>query len=298
MRKTLRYPLKLSYVLAGLLIICCSGNRHEDPKLESLLPQIEGWKLSEKPRLFNYDNLYDYINGNCELYFSYGFQGLISAIYSNTEDPGKSVSIDIYDMGTPLNSFGVYSSTTHPDLTYKAIGCEGMVSSLQVKFWRDRYEVEINSRTTEGDTQMMIQEIAEFTSKNLPGCRTLPQLTWLPENGQVAHTLKYIADGFLGQGFFPGGLEALYRVDGEEVRGFLSNCGNEDQAKQLWNQYRESLHSFSGIEITDKGDHFEAFHRYSGYTWAGYQGPWFYGALSEDNANHSREIAGKIMENL
>jgi len=298
MREIMKPPFKSTVLLLGLFLLSCSRDVQGVSKLEKLLPQVEGWKLAEKPKHYTHDNLFDYINGNCELYFSYGFQGLVSALYSNSRDPNKTVTIDIYDMGSPLNAFGVYSSMSHPDLTFESIGCEATVSPLQVKFWQDRYEVEINSGTTEGDPETMVRSMAKNTSENLPGCQLLPQVSWLPEKDQIAHTLKYVADGFLGQGFLPGGLEAVYKVEGKEVRGFLSNCGNEDQAKRCLDLYRESLYSFSGMKMEDFENHFVAYHQYTGYMWTGYQGPWFYGAISQTNASLSRELAEVLKNNL
>lgn len=294
----MRLSTKLLYLLSCLIVLSCTKENQPVTKLEMLLPKVEGWKLAEKPRFYTHENLFDYINGNCELYFSYGFRGLVSAVYSNSSDPEKTVTVDIYDMGTPISAFGIYSSMSHSDLSYGVIGCEAIISPLQVRFWQDRYEVEINSGTTKENPEKMVRNMAKNVSLNLPNCQTLLELTWLPERNLVPHSLKYVADGFLGHGFIPGGLEATYTIQNQEIRGFLAKCDNDDQARHCLNQYRQSQRSFNGVEIKDLGNHFEAYHNYTGYVWAGYKGSWFFGAISQTDIDLSRKVAEIIAENL
>jgi hypothetical protein len=59
-----------------------------------------------KEREFKGEALYGYMNGGSELFFEYGFESLISkeVIYN-----GEKYTVDIFDMDSPINAFGVYS---------------------------------------------------------------------------------------------------------------------------------------------------------------------------------------------
>jgi len=282
----------------AMMLPNCTRQDAGSTNLTKLLPRLAGWQLAGEAKTYTHDNLFDYIDGNCELYFSYGFEGLVSAVYEKEGDSDQTVVVDIYDMGTPLNAFGVYSSMTHPDYSYGAIGCEAILSSQQIRLWQDRYQVEINSGGSEESQDSDLVKFAGRVSQNLPACSPLAELAWLPEQNRRPHTLKYVADGFLGHSFLPGGFEAVYEIGDREVRGFVAKCSSADEARSSLNKYREALAGFQGAEVQDHGKQFSAFHRYTGHVWAGVEGPWFYGAISQQSADSGRVVAAEIVRNL
>jgi hypothetical protein len=140
--------------------------------------------------------------------------------------------------------------------------------------------------------------MAHTISQNLPACQPLVESNWLPQQDQVPHTLKYVAEGFVGQNVLPGGLEALYKIDNQEVRGFAAKCENAEAAELGLKKYAEAQRGFQGAEVQDKGNYFEAYHQYTGHVWAGFEGPWFYGAISPRSADDCRKVAEAIGKNL
>ncbi len=288
-------------ILFLLIILFSGGCEKKETKataMERFLPMVADWKLVETPTVYTHDNLYDYIDGNCELYFSYGFRSLVSATYKNAGDPEQRVTVDIYDMGSPLGAFGVYSSQSHPDYSFQALGGEAIVSSQQIRFWQDRFEVEINNGGVMENSEKLLSQMAQFVAEKLPTCQPPTELNWLPQQHQVLHTLKYVADGFLGQNFLPGGFEAIYKIDSLEVRGFVVKCESVETAANSLKKYGEAQRGFQGAELQDRGEYFESYHQYTGYVWAGRQGDWLYGAISPRSIADSRQIAEAIGANL
>ena len=261
--------------------------------LTAFLPHLDGWKLAEAPDHYTPDNLFDYIDGNAELYLSYGFQRLLSAMYvpegGSEED---AIVVDIYDQGTPLGAFGLYSSMCRPGLRYAPIGCEAIVSPLQVRFWQDRFEVEING--ADESQAEVIRRFARAVSAKLPACSEVPEIHWLPAEQQVPHTLKYVADGFLGQSFLPGGFEAKYDLEGTKVTAFVTNCSSADSAGACLRAYVAALRKFKGASVAHEGSLWRVEHRYGGHVWVGAEGPWFYGARCQDSAEAARKMAEKL----
>ena len=70
-------------------------------------------------------SLFEYINGGAELYLSYGFERLISAFYQLGDDEEKSIVLDIYDMGTPLQAYGVFGANRREEADRAPGGVEG-----------------------------------------------------------------------------------------------------------------------------------------------------------------------------
>ncbi|MDZ7292722.1 MAG: hypothetical protein ONB44_06755 [candidate division KSB1 bacterium] len=294
----MKYRCLIPFLLIELFALSCTKKDEITTRQTGFLPVMSGWQRSEAPKIYTHDNLFDYIDGNCELYFSYGFESLVSATYQSENNPNQTVTLDIYDMGTPLGAFGVYSSQAHPDYSFKPIGCEAIVSAQQIRFWQDRFEVEINSGDSIADAEKLLSEIAQRVSEKLPACQPLAAMNWLPQQQQVPHTLKYVAEGFLGQDYLPGGLEATYQINGLEVRGFVAKCENADRAEFCLRKYTDAQRGFEGAEVRDKGSYFESFHEYTGHVWAGCEGPWFFGATSAASAEDCRKIAEAIGRNL
>ncbi len=280
-------------VLVRAQVLEASGS----DSLAAFLPEVTGWRLAEPPETYTPDNLFDYIDGNAELYLSYGFRRLVSAMYvpeQGSED--EAIVVDVYDQGTPLGAFGLYSSMCRPGLTYGEVGCEAIVSPLQVRFWQDRYEVEING--ADESQAELLEKFARSVSAKLPRCGEIPELKWLPEDGQVPHTLKYVADGFLGQDFLPGGFEAKYRVHGTVVTAFVTQCSTEDSARSCLHRYVGALEKFKGAVAKQDGRFWGVAHKYVGHVWVSVEGPWLYGARCETEASAARVVAERLRERL
>ncbi|KAA3615542.1 MAG: hypothetical protein DWQ05_14420 [Calditrichaeota bacterium] len=286
------------YFAMAFLIAGCTTDNKDDPNLSSLLPEISGWQLADSPITYTHDTLFDYINGNCELYFPYGFEKLLSTSYENSANSEQTLIIDIYDMGSSLGAFGVYSSMSHPDYNYGDTGCESILSQQQVRFWQDSYQVEINCPTPFDGAEKLMQDAAAALSENFPACKKPEHFSWLPQENMIPHSIKYIADGFLGLSDFPGGMEAVYSIDGKEARGFAIKCQNPDEAQNSLTRYRDSQKAFKGAELQDQGTYFSSFHKYSGHVWAGVEGNWLYGSIAKDQLEISEQVATTIKNNL
>ncbi|MEE9464267.1 MAG: DUF6599 family protein, partial [Candidatus Neomarinimicrobiota bacterium] len=82
--------------------------RKVSPALAQLMPgTVEDWQTGRADKIYNRENLYEYINGGAELYLSYGFLQMISRTYTKSGKP--DIVVDIFDMGSSRNAFGVFS---------------------------------------------------------------------------------------------------------------------------------------------------------------------------------------------
>jgi hypothetical protein len=214
--------IRLCLLCVPLLLAGCLFHRKG---LDSCFPVSDfqkGWKWEGKPRHYTPQNLYEIIDGEAELYISYGFKELASLIYYRGSPEDTFFVVDIFDMGSPLNAFGLYSSFRHPDYLFEDIGSEGYASDYGIKFYKGRYLVDIKAGEFSETCKKAVWGTAREIAERMDAPRKAPALTeLLPAHGQVPHTLRYIQQEMLNQGFLPGGLEARYPVDGGEATGFV-----------------------------------------------------------------------------
>ena len=62
--------------------------------------------MIEEQKTWNPQNMYEHVNGEAELLKRYGVRSLTNAAYEN--EGGDYLSVDILDMGSPVNAFGLY----------------------------------------------------------------------------------------------------------------------------------------------------------------------------------------------
>lgn len=241
--------MKKIILAAWSAIVLCSGCRPPLQGLDLLFPEsgfVAGWKWDGNPEHYAPENLYELINGEAELYHEYGFQELAVLTYYAVSPEDSFFTVSVYDMGTPENAFGVYSSYRYPGYDFHPIGAEAMVSDFGVKFYKSRYFVNIDFGDADASIQTAGLDAARRIAGNIEGPAEPPGIIHLlPSSNQVGHSLRYAADEMLNQSFLPGGVEAQYDLDGQKGLGFVI-------------QFEDSARAASGLE------RLEAFYTESG----------------------------------
>ncbi|MFC2077071.1 DUF6599 family protein [candidate division KSB1 bacterium] len=246
--RMLGYPCRLFAflsIIAGLNSIYVMGE--DSSNLNTLLPApgaVTGLELAEDPSTYDRGSLFEYINGGAELYLSYRFERLISAFYVLDGDEEKSIVLDIYDMATPLQAFGVFGANKRTEADRVPFGAEGYASDYLLTFYRGRYYVELNAGGLDKNLLDARRSAAAEVDKKIGGTAQPPEeLKLLPPENQVPGSLRYITGGVLGHGFIPRGLEADYETDGSRKKVSLAMFGNHDEA---WKSYTTFKQHYSG----------------------------------------------------
>ena len=119
-----------------------SQTRPASPELAALVPQLAAWTLSEAPRSYFPDNLFEYIDGAAESYLSYDFRELLVA---DLEKKGTdaTLTLEIYDMGLPLNAFGIFAAERYPENKVVALGDLGYLEGEALNFLSGRFYVKM-----------------------------------------------------------------------------------------------------------------------------------------------------------
>jgi len=166
----------------------------ESTKLARLLPgTVEGWQIGRKDQVFNRENLYNYINGGAELYLSYGFLEMINRTYVLSDQP--DILVDILDMGTSQNAFGVFAHSRESIASDFGQGSEYHQGYLN--FWKDRYVISIISSPETDESKQALFELAKVIEVAVAQDGPLPEiLEILPEQNLVEESIRYFRNHF------------------------------------------------------------------------------------------------------
>lgn len=205
--------ISLTALVLAVSFLSCSGQGSD-------FPEVDGWTRAGDVLTYDGDNLWEYINGAAELFVQYDVQTCRTADLASGD---LVVSVDLYDMGTPLNALGVFNQENPAGGVPLPGAIEAAVSPpYQALLLKGATYVKVNA--IEGElTEARGRELLEALADALPGGTTLPaELDLLPEDGKVAGSEGYQREGFLGLTELPGCVFAEYSgADDETWQGFV-----------------------------------------------------------------------------
>lgn len=188
----IKYTKTLSYRIAVLfMVIFLSSSLSAEKKMwniiRSLPDSTDGWILRED-QYYNRKTLYDYIDGGAELYLSYGFRGVISRVYQRKNQP--EIIVDIFDMGSPENAFGVFSHFRETIENDFGQGSQYIVGSLQ--FWIGCYFISILASPETKESREVVFQLARIIEQQIDEEGSLPKiLHCLPRDSLIATSVRY-----------------------------------------------------------------------------------------------------------
>jgi hypothetical protein len=247
-----------SIVLFVLTLCVPAAVPASDPSMKNILPVpgcSKDWLLEDKVVLYDRDTLFDYINGEAELYLPYGFEVLATARYVQQENPDTAIAADVYRMASLLDAFGIYSNYRKPGAAASQIGAEGFQSSTQLMFYQDRYFVRLQASGVTSIEKDAFLACGRAISRNLPpGAGRPGEVEILRVPGVLPGTERYIARSLLGYAFLRRGLIADAILEGEKMQVFLVPEDSKAAARKAFDQYHAYLRaSGKGVQLTETG---------------------------------------------
>ena len=184
---------------------------------------------------FYSSDLYRYMDGGADIYLKYG---LVAMAHREYKSAGVETTADVFDMGEPLQAFGIYSAERSPEYHFIDIGAEGYSSESTLNFLQGRYYVRL---TAFGDgAAPALDSFARAISRKIGGDRSLPGLLdMLPRENRVARSEKYLVQAPAGHDFLAPALTASYRFDGQATTLVISLAADANQANQRVGQLRQ-----------------------------------------------------------
>lgn len=211
-----------------------------DSNLSKLLPELENWTLSEDIQIYYPENLFEYINGAAEIYLAYDFQELLVAQFDR-KNSDANITVEIYNMGKPKNSFGIYSAERYPDNQFIPAGIQGYTEEGLLNFLVGDYYIKMFCFGCSGEVSDALLEFSnKIEAKVEEKGKMPPLLDVFPQKDKIENSERFILKNFLGYGFLHDGLLVNYKNDNLEFECFLIEGQDEEDAEQMLRQYIEA----------------------------------------------------------
>lgn len=248
------------------------------PGPKTLLPRIAGWKLTEEPRTYLPGTLFEYIDGAAESYLSYGFQELAVGDYKNEKTPA-TLTVEIYDMGSGLSAFGIYSAERYPGSRYLEVGAQGYFEEGTLNFFVGQDYVKLICFDGGDAAEAVLKEFAGQIGKGLgKGGGLPPVLALFPREGLVANSEKFIRQNVLGYGFLHDGYIADYRSSGQDFELFIIEGQDAAEAAKMLEQFL-AAQAKSGSPVEKAGPGFHVKDHYAQNVFLAVKGRHFVGGM-------------------
>ena len=223
--------------------------------LRALLPQqveVPRWESASHPRFFEPSNLWEYINGQAELYIQYGFRLVVTSDYISTEDP-NSLTVEIYLMESPNHAFGIYAAERSPDDHFIEVGVQGYIGGNILNFWKGPYYVKITSPQSSPTIKEALLKFSRVMADKIPGNYSEPELfACFSQNNRIKMSERYIPQNFLGHRFLKNGYLVDYQRQGKRYQVFLAENSSSNEAEEVFGKYQNFLQSENEIISHEK----------------------------------------------
>jgi hypothetical protein len=243
------HSLFLMTVLIGCFSLLMVQESFADPlqALQAALPdKVVGWRAESNDRFFDDETIFDYIDGAGEVYRAYNMRKCLSRRY--TTPKGPPIVLDIFDMRTSEDAFGVF--THDQDGEPVGVGQGGLYRSGWLSFWKDRFFVSIymeeESAAAENAVRRLAKEVASRISHEGPKPKILsllPQKGLQPRTRYLHHPILlnyhfYLADeNILNLGSDTKAALADYKMGQENARLLLVQYPEREEAAKAHKQF-------------------------------------------------------------
>ncbi|OGD18601.1 MAG: hypothetical protein A2Y69_05990 [Candidatus Aminicenantes bacterium RBG_13_59_9] len=209
---------------------------------QSIPKKILDWESVGQAAVYDRKTIYDYMDGGAEVYLAFDFRNAFVRKYKNPS--GEEIALDIYDMGSPEEAFGVFSCDREDPEA--GIGQESEYGFGLLRFRQGRFFVSITAAGDEKRAEKAILELGKAVVPLLGPAGPAPDLLQcLPESGLKENRTSYFhaavnlnnrffisSENILGLGKDTDCVFAEYAAGPEETGDLLIvRYQDEDRAK-------------------------------------------------------------------
>jgi hypothetical protein len=250
----------LAWVLVAVFVLASAGISMEAQSADAIQKRLQtfandplpsGVSREEAASFYKPDTLYEYIDGGADVYLLYDFQRLL---HQNFKTRDGELTLDIYDLGTPENAFGIYSAERSPRYKFVTMGVEGYRSDGTLNFVQNRYYVKLAASGTDA-----LDSFAQMLSRRIGGTARAPALlAKLPVERRVAHSEQYVRKDPVGHAFLaPAYLVGYTWAGKQESKLLLSVASDPAEAKarldQFVKHFQQSGECVAAAELGENG---------------------------------------------
>jgi hypothetical protein len=288
--------------------------------LESLIPKEElsgEWSLMEGPQTYTKKTLFKHINGQAELFFKYGFQKSVFGIYQNRKDRENQIELDIYDMGSVLHAFGIFSRFRNEERSI-GVGLDSYMDDHSVFFYKGKYFVMLYA--TESDPVILKEWAKKISSRIVDPSPPPKEISYFPKNGLKPGSIQYFTEGLLGHQFLKRGFQGKYiekdeveaesmtktevmdKAEGKEILLFLAIFKDSQEAMNALRVYKDELSkkgkTYSGNLAQFGSRALKGEDLYQGQVIVVHKGFYLFGIVGFEKENEGENLLMEFIKNL
>src|SRR5579884_52607 len=232
----------------SLLFASALNAAHADPR--KVLPPasaVKGWKQVGKARVYNPNNLFDLIDGEAEAVKAYHFVSCAHAEYAPAPQSRPVLTIDVFEMGDPLDAFGLFGSDRRSGSS-TAIGAEGIkIAPSGLNFWKGRYVVRTTIVQVSPANQAAQLAFAKAAAARITGSSARPATVAALPPGRQPRSENYVRSNVAGHQFIANAVVASYPSLGQGAQLFIAQYPSPTAAKAALEAYRAYEKSGTGL---------------------------------------------------
>lgn len=214
--------------------------------LDGLAPA--GWKALGDVAQFTAANLWEKIDGRAEQYLEYKFVRLTFVSLGNEQDNSQFIDIYVFDMGRPVQAFGVFSVERSEGLPAVTLGREGYRAEASYFFWKGRYYVQVLASGKGAKLGQVGLNVAGTLEKRLKDDgKPIWGVRALPETDRIPGTVQYFVVDAMSLDFLKDTYIALYRKGDTKVTAFLSKQPSPDAAAKTLSSYEGYMKKYGKV---------------------------------------------------
>ena len=128
----------------------CTLFQIDKPETEELLPretEVLSWRLKAAPADYDNSNISEYIQNSeqLKLFKVYGFQELSTANFISFSIPQKEVLVEVFQMDSSLNAFGILSIERPAEIKKSDVCNESYSTPNGLFAWTNNYYIRVRS---------------------------------------------------------------------------------------------------------------------------------------------------------
>jgi hypothetical protein len=183
---------QLAWVIVAIMMTLggCGAPGGKGPAPEDLLPAsgaVAGWERSGEVKDYVPDDLFDYMDGQAELFFVYRFEKLAVQEYQRGQE--GSIIVEVYQVASSADAYGLFSfyATGQP----MDLGSGGSAEPGRlISFWQGRFYARVFAY---GEAeQESLSALARQVAAGMPQEGGLPELvTRLPQENLVPGNARF-----------------------------------------------------------------------------------------------------------
>jgi len=209
------------------------------PDFSRLIPvRVGDWTAAGKDAVYDRKSLYDYMDGGAEVYLAFDFRQVFVRKYAGPG--GKEISLDIYDMGSPAEAYGIFSCDREDPSV--GIGQDSTYGFGLLRLRQGPYFMVVMSPDEGKDIDAAVLAVGKAVLPHLgPPGPNPPLLDLLPPDGlKTGRTSYFHSEINLNNRFFVAS-ENIFRLGKTTECVFAEyGTGKEGEANLLLVAYRDA----------------------------------------------------------